>query len=131
MDNKCRDLPLQEHCKKLFFLMDSFWDEIRDFNFDLKWLFKVRNYLEKLERKLQETKRKKLRNLSKNAEIKKLALARFREHLPHFKFKVDFTSFCDNIHNLLTLNESNSSKNKHDEFFQSSQNNMTELTKNI
>ena len=43
--------------------MDSFRDEIRDFNFDLKWLFKVRNYLEKLERKLQETKRKKLKNI--------------------------------------------------------------------
>ena len=49
--------------------------------------------IEKLERKLQETKREKLSNLSKNAEIKKLALARFREHLPHFKFKFDFTSF--------------------------------------
>ena len=67
----------------------------------------------KLERKLQKTKRKKLRNLSKNAEIKKLALARFREHLPHFKFKVDFTSFRDNIHNILTLDETNSSKNEH------------------
>ena len=73
MDHKCRNLLLQEHCKKLFLLMGSFWDEIRDFNFDLKWLFKVRNYLENLERKLQETKRKKIRNLSKNIEIKKLA----------------------------------------------------------
>ena len=73
--------------------MDSFWDEIKYFNFDLKWLFKVRNHLEKLERKLQETKRKKLSNLSKNAEIKKLVLAGFREHLPRFEFKVHFTSF--------------------------------------
>ena len=73
MDHKCRNLLLQEHCKKLFLLMGSFWDEIRDFNFDLKWLFKVRNYLENLERKLQETKRKKIRNLSKNIDIKKLA----------------------------------------------------------
>ena len=73
--------------------MDSFWDEIKYFNFDLKGLFKVRNHLEKLERKLQETKHKNLSNLSKNAEIKKLVLARFREHLPHFEFKVDFTSF--------------------------------------
>ena len=69
------------------------------------------NHLEKLEKNLQETKRKKLRNLSKNAEIKKLVLARFRDHLPHFEFKVDFTSFCesqcldfDNINTLLTLN---------------------------
>ena len=131
MDNRCHNLLLQEHSKKLFLLMDSFWDEIRDFNFDLKWLFKVRDYLEKLERKLQETKLKKLRNLSKNAEINKLALARFREHLPHFEFKVDFTSVCDNTHNILTLNESNGSKNEHDEFFQASQNKVTELTKNI
>ena len=41
MDNKCRDLLLQEHCKKLFLLMASFWDEIKYFNFDLKWLFKA------------------------------------------------------------------------------------------
>ena len=83
--------------------MNSFWDAIRDFNFYLKWLFKVRNYIEKLERKLQETKRKKLKNISKNAEIKKFPLARFREYLPHFKFKVDFTSFCDNTHDLLNF----------------------------
>ena len=36
MDNKSCDLLSQEHCKKLFLLMDSFWDEIRNFNFDLK-----------------------------------------------------------------------------------------------
>ena len=53
-----------------FFLMDSFWNEIRDFDFDLKSLLKVRNYLEKLEKRLQETKHKKLKNLSKHAEIK-------------------------------------------------------------
>ena len=52
--------------------MDGFWNEIRDFNFDLKWLFRVTSHLEKLERKLQETERKKLRNVSKNTEIKKL-----------------------------------------------------------
>ena len=32
-DNKCHDLLLQEHCKKLFLLMGSFWDEIKDFEF--------------------------------------------------------------------------------------------------
>ena len=52
--------------------MDSFWDEIKDFDYDLKWLFKVRNHLEKFDGKSQETKRKKLSNFSKNAEIKKL-----------------------------------------------------------
>ena len=78
---------------------------------------------------MQETKRKTLRKLSKKAQIKKLALARFREHLPYFKFKVDFTLFCDNIHSFLTLNEIKSSKTDHDELFQASQNNMTEFTK--
>ena len=73
----------------------------------MKWLLKVRNYLKKLERKLQETKRKKLRNLLKNAEIKKLALARFREHLPLFEFKVDFTSFCDNTQKVLKMVQMN------------------------
>ena len=68
MDNKSCNLLLQEHCKKLFLLMDSFWDEIKGFNFDFKWLFKGRNHLEKLERKKW--------TLSKNAEIKKLTLAR-------------------------------------------------------
>ena len=51
--------------------------------------------IEKLKRKLQEIKRVKLSNLSKNVEIKKLALARFTEHLPPCKFKFDFTSFCE------------------------------------
>ena len=62
MDNKCRDLLLQVHCQ-IFFLMGSFWDKTRDFNFDLKWLFKVRNYFEKLERescRKQNVKTKKL-----------------------------------------------------------------------
>ena len=70
MDIECRDLLLQEHCKKIFLLMDSFWDETKDFNSDLKWLFKVKDHLEKFERKLQEAKRKKLRNLLKSAEIR-------------------------------------------------------------
>ena len=30
MDNKCHDLLLSEHCKKLCLIMDSFWDEIKD-----------------------------------------------------------------------------------------------------
>ena len=113
------NLFLQEHFKKLILLMDSFWDETKGFDFDLNWLFNVGNH-EDLERKLQETKREKLRNLSKNAEIKKLALDRFKKYLPCCKFKVDFTSFWVNIHILHTLNKSYSSKNKYDEFFQAS-----------
>ena len=58
IENKWSHLLLQKHYKKLFLLMNGFWNEIRDFNFDLKWLFKVRSNPEKLERKLQETERK-------------------------------------------------------------------------
>ena len=65
MDNKCYDLLLQERCDKLFLLMNI--STMKGFNFDLKWAFKVRNRLEKLDRKLQETKRKYLRNFSENA----------------------------------------------------------------
>ena len=39
-------------------LMDNFCDEVKDFNFDLKWFFTVRNHLEKREGKLQKTKPK-------------------------------------------------------------------------
>ena len=70
MENECRDLLLQEHYKKIFLLIDSFWDETKDFHFDFKWFFKVKDHLEKFERKLQEAKRKKLRNLLKSAGIR-------------------------------------------------------------
>ena len=50
---------------------------------------------EEQSRKMLTEKCKKLSNLSKNAEIKKLVIARFRKHLAHFEFKVDFTSFCE------------------------------------
>ena len=47
----------------------------------------MKNDLEKLERKLQITKPKHLSNILKNTEIKELVLAKFKEHLPQFKFK--------------------------------------------
>ena len=53
MDHKGCNLLLQEHCKKLFLLLDCLWDDFKDFSFDLKWLLKVKNYLDKLERKLR------------------------------------------------------------------------------
>ena len=30
MESKCRDLLLEEHCKKLFYLMNCFWEAIVD-----------------------------------------------------------------------------------------------------
>ena len=44
-------LIVKKHYKELFILMDSFWYEIKDFYFYLKYLFQVRNHLENLERK--------------------------------------------------------------------------------
>ena len=32
MERKCRDLLLEEHCEKLFCLMDSFWEVIAGVN---------------------------------------------------------------------------------------------------
>ena len=55
MDNTCCGFLLQEPSQRIFLLIGSFWDEIRDLCFDLKWLFQDRNHFEKLERKLQET----------------------------------------------------------------------------
>ena len=91
----CSLILWQFFVKYLLVVAIDFWDEVKDINFDLKSLFKVRDPLEKLERKWQEIKGKKLSNLSKKAEIKKFVLARYRENLSNFKFKFYFTSFCE------------------------------------
>ena len=55
MEWKCRDLLLEEHCKKLFYLMSCFWEAIVDVNVDISWLVKVRNHLDKIEKEQAET----------------------------------------------------------------------------
>ena len=40
LDGRCRDLLLQEHCKKLFNLMDIFWCDIKFVELDITWLLK-------------------------------------------------------------------------------------------
>ena len=50
METNCRDLLLEEHCEKLFCLMDSFWEVIAGANVDLNWLIKVRSHLDKIEK---------------------------------------------------------------------------------
>ena len=67
--------------------MDSFWEAIAGANVNLNWLIKIRSGLEKIEKKQEKVKLKKLSSLSRNLSIK-----RFNEHLPHFQFKSDF--FC-------------------------------------
>ena len=112
MEIKCRDLLLEEHCEKLFCLMDSFWEEIAGANVDLNWLVKVRSHLDKIEKEQEKVKRKKLSSLSRNSSLKKMVFERFNEHLPHFQFKSDYFLYCnsqcpdfENLYTLLTINK--------------------------
>ena len=89
MESKCWDLLLEEHCKKLFYLM-SCCEAIVDVNVDISWLVKVRNDLDKIEKEQAKSKLKKLGSLSRNSHLKRKVLERFDEHLPHFQFKSDF-----------------------------------------
>ena len=50
LDGSCRDLLLQEHCKRLFNLMDTFWRDIKYVEVDVIWLLKVKTHLDKLEK---------------------------------------------------------------------------------
>ena len=110
--NKMSGLKLEEHCEKLFCLMDSFWEEIAGANVDLNWLVKVRSHLDKIEKEQEKFKRKKLSSLSRNSSLKKMVFERFNEHLPHFQFKSDYYLYCnsqcpdfENLYTLLTINK--------------------------
>ena len=81
LDGRCRDLLLQEHCKKPFNLMDIFWCDIKYVELDVNCLLKVKTHFEKLEKIQSKIKRKKLRNMSANSLLKKMVLERFGEHL--------------------------------------------------
>ena len=72
MESKCRDLLLEEHCKKLFDLMNYFWEAIIDVDVDISWLIKGRNHLDKIEEEQANTKRKKLASLYRNSHVKKI-----------------------------------------------------------
>ena len=50
LDRRYHDLLLQEHCKKLFNLMDSFLCDIKYVEVDVNWLLKVKTHLDKLEK---------------------------------------------------------------------------------
>ena len=130
LNESCCDSLLQEHCKKLFNLMDIFWCDIKYVELDITWLLKAKTHLDKLEKIQSKIKRKKLRNMSTKSLLKKMVLERFNEHLPFLKFKYDFNAFCysnfpgfENLHTLLTMNKgssvfgtSNSSQASQDEF---------------
>ena len=50
IESKCRNLLLEEHCKKLLYLMNCFWKTIPDVDADINWLVEVRNHLDKNEK---------------------------------------------------------------------------------
>ena len=113
LDGIGRDLLLQEHCKKLFDLMDIFWCDIKYVEVDVNWLLKVKTHLDKLEKIHCKIKWKTLRNMSTNWLLKKIILERFAEHLPFSKFKYDFNAFCyskfpeiENLYTPFTMNKS-------------------------
>ena len=89
---------------------DDFDQVIRKTKVNVNFLFKLRFHLDRVEKKQQKIKRKKLRSLSPNSVYKKLLIERFYEHLPHFRFKLDFVKFCnsnveyfENLFKILTL----------------------------
>ena len=64
----------------------------------------------RVEKKQQKVRLKKLRSFLANSVYKNLLIERFYEHLPHFRFKLDFVKFCnsntedfENLFNILTL----------------------------
>ena len=89
---------------------DDFGQAIKKTKANVYFLFKLRFHLDRVERKQQKIKLKKLRSLSPNSVCKKLLIEQFREHLPHSWFKLDFAKFCnsdikdfESLFNILTL----------------------------
>ena len=75
-----------------------------------EWLVKLLIHLEKRMKNITKKKRKKLRKLSGEGDIKELVSERFTEHLSLFNFFDDFSKYCEafspditNIANLVTL----------------------------
>ena len=76
----------------------------------MNFLFELRFHFDRIEKKQQKVKLKKLRSLLPNSVYKKLLIGPFYEHLPHFRFKLEFVKFCNsniqdfqNLFNILTL----------------------------
>ena len=104
------DILIRENVRKLFKLEEDFGRFIKKTKVNINFLFKLRFHLDRVEKKQQKVKLKKLRSLSPNSVYKKLLIERFYEHLPHFRFKLEFVKFCnsniedfENLFNILTL----------------------------
>ena len=106
-------------CERMFNIEKKFWDELYQLeknndNINFKeWLVKLLIHLEKRMKNITKKKRKKLRKLSGEGDIKELVSERFTEHLSLFNFFDDFSKYCEafspditNIANLVTLGNS-------------------------
>ena len=107
-----RDVLLKEYVEKYFELEAKFKSIFSKYFVQEDWLLKVRNHLERLEKKLHQKKLKKLDKFCKNDNFYFECLERFESHHEFFSFKYNFVSFCkpfvpdfDNLLYLLTLND--------------------------
>ena len=106
-----RDVLLEEYVETYFKLKTEFKFVFAKHILQEDWLLKVRNHLERREKKLRQKKFKKLRKFCKNDNFYFECLERFESHDDFFSFKHNFVSFCksfvpdfDNLYYLLTLN---------------------------
>ena len=104
------NIVIRENVRELFQLEEGFDRVIQKTKENINFLFKLRFHLDRVEKKQQKVRLKKLRSLSPNSVYKKLLIERFYEHLPHFRFKLEFVKFCnsniedcENLFNILTL----------------------------
>ena len=112
-------------CERMFSIEKKFWDELYQLEMNTEnenfneWLVKLLIHLERKMKKIIKVKRKKLRKLSGEQDIKELVSDRFTEHLGLFTFFDHFSKYCEafspdinNIANLVTLGNSfDNSKN--------------------
>ena len=89
------DILIRENVRKLFKLEEDFGWVIKKTEVNINFLFKLRFHLDKVEKKQEKVKLKKLRSLSSDSVYKKLLIERFFEHLPHCRFKLEFVKFCN------------------------------------
>ena len=85
-------------CERMFNIEKKFWDELYQLeknndsiNFK-EWLVKLLIHLEKRMKNITKKKRKKLRKLSGEGDIKELVSESFTEHLSLFNFLTTFLS---------------------------------------
>ena len=115
MVSKVKDLPKAlcvGICERMFSIEKKFWDELYQLeknndneNFK-EWLVKLLIHLDKKMKKITNVKRKKLRKLPGEGDIKEFVSDRFTKHLGLFKYCEAFTPDINNVANLVALGNS-------------------------